>query len=161
MHSFPFRLVSLIWHPFLNLLLSLFNVFFCFVFNLPLPVRFLSHFLICVFSILCLFHFFFCKNISTTICWVVSGNCFILFCYVCVFVFFFTVSTSSMALFAQHQSLLFSISWLRVCVWVRIFFPPFHILLCHIRFVSLFTVCLKTAAYVLKDIHNFPHLIFS
>lgn len=127
MHSFPFRLVSLIWHPFLNLLLSLFNVFFFVLFSTS---RFRWDFSVTswfVSSQFCVCFIFFCKNISTTICWVVSGNCFILFCYVCVFVFFlfFTVSTSSMALFAQHQSLLFSISWLRVCVWVRIFFPPF------------------------------------
>lgn len=51
--SFPSRLPHMA--PFFNLLLSL--LIFFFILNLPLPVRFLSHFLICVFSILCLFYF--------------------------------------------------------------------------------------------------------
>lgn len=86
-------------------------------------------------------------------------------CYVCVFVcFVFTVSTSSMALFAQHQSLLFFIlCYLRVCVCVCENFRSILFIFYCVTF-DLFLcllVCLKTAAYVLKDIHNFPHLIFS
>lgn len=101
-----------------NFLLSLFNVFFIF-FNLPLPVRLLSHFLICVFSILCLFYFFvkiFPRPFAELSPVIVL---FFFVCYVCVFVcFVFTVSTSSMALFAQHQSLLFFILLLLACMCV-------------------------------------------
>lgn len=126
MHSFPFRLVSLIWHPFLNLLLSLFNVFFLVLFSTS---RFRWDFSVTswfVSSQFCVCFIFFVKIFPrpfAELSPVIVLFFFVMF--VCLFSFFFTVSTSSMALFAQHQSLLFSISWLRVCVWVRIFFPPF------------------------------------
>lgn len=116
MHSFPFRLVSLIWHPFLNLLLSLFNVFL-FCFQPPASGEISQSLLdLCLLNFVFV-SFFFVKIFPrpfAELSPVIVLFFFVMF--VCLFSFFFTVSTSSMALFAQHQSLLFSISWLRVCV---------------------------------------------
>lgn len=122
--------------------LHLFFFFFVKCVSRPFSgTRLLSHFLICVFSQFC-YIFQFCKNISTTICWVVSGNC-LFFFFVCLlllsYVFeCFTVSTSSMALFAQHQSLLF---FFHLLLWVCVRFSNFHILLSHSFCLLLFFYC--------------------
>lgn len=105
--------------PFFNLLLSLFNVFF-FHFQPPASGEISQSLLdLCLLNFV--FVLFFVKIFPRPFA-ELSPVIVLFFCFVCVFVcLFFTVSTSSMALFAQHQSLLFFL--LLLCV--RIFFPSF------------------------------------
>lgn len=103
--------------PFFNLLLSLFIFFFHFK---PPDNGEISQSLLDLCLLNFVFVLFFVKifprpfaELSPVIV------LFFLVCYVCVFVcFVFTVSTSSMALFAQHQSLLFFLLLLLACMCV-------------------------------------------
>lgn len=148
MHSFPSRLPPLSYGTTCNLLL-----FLCYVDSPAFGEISQSLLDLCLLNFVSSF-FLFCKNISTTICWVVSGNCFILlFSFVCVFLF---LQYRLVQWHCLHNT---KVCFFVGCVCVLENFPScnFHILLP----LSFYFVCLKTAAYVLKDIHNFPHLIFS
>lgn len=155
MHSFPFRLVSLIWHPFL--IFSFLCLMFFFSFSTS---RFRWDFSVTswfVSSQFCVC-FIFCKNISTTICWVVSGNCFILLLCLCVCLFVF-LQYRLVQWHCLHNTKVCCFFFC-YCVW-EFSFDPFIFYCVTFDLFLCLLVCLKTAAYVLKDIHNFPHLIFS
>lgn len=146
MHSFPFRLVSLIWHPFLNLLLSLFNVFL-FCFQPPASGEISQSLLdLCLLNFVFV-SFFFCKNISTTICWVVSGNCFILFCYVCVLVFFLFLQYRLVQWHCLHNT---KVCWFPLvgCVYVCEWEFSFHLSIFYCVTFDLF-LCLLFALKLL------------